>query len=745
MRARLRRGGVLAAALLAGGAPAAPGAEAPARPQVSAVLLPAAPVLDGNVLDDPAWKGVPPSDAFWQMTPDEGQPVSERTEVRVAYTEDMLLIGVVCHDREPARIVVSESRRDSPLDETDSFQVVLDTYRDGQSGFVFGTNPAGIEHDGQVSNEGRETDLGPGRQAASVAGYNLNWDAAWQVHTQSGDFGWSAEFAIPFRTLRYARGGDQTWGLNFQRNIRRRKETAFWAALPRQYNLYRVSMAGTVTGLQVPGQRNLKLTPYALAGNSRNFVDGRTDWDHHVGGDFKYSLTPSLTLDATVNTDFAQVEVDEQQVNLDRFNLFFPEKRPFFLENAGQFTFGTPGEVEVFFSRRIGIGADGEVVPILGGGRLSGKVAGVNVGLLDMQTRSVDLRRGGHETSIPAMNFGVLRVSKDLPNRSSVGALFVNRDSTGEQAFARDHNRSYGVDGRWGIGRYVQLAGWAARTETPGIARDDHAYNLGVTYLSPSWDIYGKYTEVGEGFNPEVGFLARQGFRKPEFLVYHVRRMNGWLGLHEMRPHVSYRGFWKPDGFQESGFVHLDSHWEFRSGYEIHTGVNFTREGLRVPFEIDPGLFVPPGTYDHKEMQVVFNSNRGAAVSLDTRLVVGGFFGGRRVSLTPLLRMRAGEAFNTDVEWVHNNLDLPAGDFDTNLLRVRVSYSFSPRVFVQSLVQYNDRIDNWSTNLRLGWLQTANTGLFIVFNENREVGGLPLGPRDRSIALKFSRLIDVLD
>jgi hypothetical protein len=695
------------------------------------------------------WKGVPALDGFWQLTPDEGQPVSERTEVRIAYTPDTLLVAVVCHDREPARIVVSESRRDSPLDETDSFQLVLDTYRDGQSGFVFGTNPAGIEHDGQVTNEGREADLGPGRQVATVAGYNLNWDAAWQVRASTGEFGWSAEFAIPFRTLRYARGGPQVWGLNLQRNIRRRNERAFWAPLPRQYDLYRVSVAGTLTGLQVPGQRNLKLTPYALAGHTRDFVGARRDWDHHLGGDLKYSVTPSLTLDATVNTDFAQVEVDEQQVNLDRFNLFFPEKRPFFLENAGLFSLGTPGEVEVFFTRRIGIGPAGEVVPILGGGRLSGRIAGVNVGLLDMQTRSLERRRPPGATGpgdfIPSTNFGVVRLSRDLPNRSGVGVLFVNRQATGEHARAGGHNRSFGLDARWGIGRYVQLAGYAARTASPGITRDDHAYNLGATYLSPSWEIYGKFTEVGEGFRPEVGFLARQGFRKPEFLVYHVRRMNGWMGLHEVRPHVSYRGYWKPDGFHESGFVHMDTHWEWRSGYEFHTGVNLTREGLRAPFEIAPGVVVPPGRYDHREVQLVFNTNMGAPVSLDARLVAGGFFGGRRVSLTPVLRMRAGKVFNTEVELERNDVDLPGGEFRTNLLRLRLSYSFSTRLFVQSLVQYNDRIDNWSTNLRVGWLQAANTGLFIVFNENREVGGLPLGTRDRSVVLKFSRMVDVLD
>jgi hypothetical protein len=448
----------------------------------------------------------------------------------------------------------------------------------------------------------------------------VNWDASWQVRTHTGEFGWSAEFAIPFRTLRYPKAPTQVWGLNFQRNIRRRKETAFWAPLPRQYNLYRVSVAGRLSGLEVPAQRNLKVTPYALAGRSRNYeTAGPVDWDHTAGGDLKYSLTPSLTLDATVNTDFAQVEVDEQQVNLDRFNLFFPEKRPFFLENAGLFTVGNAGEVDLFFSRRIGIGPAGQIVPIVAGGRLSGKFRGASVGLLDMQTESV-------AGVGPANNFAVGRVSWDLPSRSGLGAIVINRQATGETAGPRDFNRTFGVDGRWGVGRYLQFSGWGAHTETPGIEADDRAFNLGATWISPSWEIFGRYTDVGEGFNPEVGFLRRTAFRKWDQLVYHVRRMNGWLGLHEMRPHVSYRGFWNPDGFHESGFLHLDTHFEFRNGYELHTAVNYTREGLRAPFEIFPSVVVPPATYDHREVQLVAMTNKGAPVSFDGTFTFGGFF-----------------------------------------------------------------------------------------------------------------------
>src|SRR5688572_24824221 len=407
-----------------------------------------APTLDGDVLGDPAWAHATPITGFTQEQPNEGQPVSERTEVRVLFTNDTLYIGAVMYDSDPSGIIISDSRRDSALDDTDSFQMIVDTYRDRQNGFVFGTNPAGIEYDGQVTNEG-EGGGGQGggqrQSGGSGAGFNVNWDAAWQVRTKMGEHGWSAEFAIPFRTLRYPAGASQTWGLNFQRNIRRKNERAYWATIPRQYNLYRLSLAGALTGLETPAVRNLKIAPFALGTllqSGTRPVDA--DVDRDAGVDVKYSVTPSLVLDATVNTDFAQVEIDDQQVNLDRFDLFFPEKRPFFLENSGFFTVGNPGEVDLFFSRRIGIGPDGEAIPILGGGRLSGKAGKYNIGLLNMQTDDYDDR-------LPGSNFAVVRVSRDLPNRSSVGALFTNRDGTGRLAGRDDVNRTYAVDGKVGI------------------------------------------------------------------------------------------------------------------------------------------------------------------------------------------------------------------------------------------------------------------------------------------------------
>jgi hypothetical protein len=699
------------------------------------------PAVDGDVLDDPAWAAVPPLVDFWQTAPSEGAPASEPTEVRILYTADTLYFGVVCRDSEPSGIVVAGSRRDSSLEESDAFQIALDTYRDRQNGFVFGTNPAGLEFDGQFTNEGQGggSSGGPGAAGGSLSGLNKNWDGAWVVRTRSGPFGWSAEFAIPFRTLRY-KVGEGEWGMNLQRNLRRRNEQSFWAPLPRQYDLFRVSRAGALAGLEPPPPRNLKLLPYALGQTTEAPAAGvPRDTTAQFGGDLKWSVTPSLALDATVNTDFAQVEVDEQQINLDRFNLFYPEKRPFFLENAGLFTAGSPGEVDLFFSRRIGIGPEGQVVPIAGGARLSGKLGGFNVGLLDMQTRPGD-------TSVPASNFAVVRVSRELPNRSRLGAIFVNREGTGDLSFAGDRNRTYGVDGRWGIGRYGAVEGYLSNTDTPGLSGRDYAFNLGANLQSPSWELNAEYTEVQENFNPEVGFLARTNFRKPEGVVLYRHRPSDFLGLLEVRPHVSYRGYWKPDGFQESGFLHVDNHLEWKSGWEVHTGINFTHEGVLAPFEIYPGIAVRPGSFDNREAMLVLMTSQGAPVSLETRWTLGGFFGGSRVTAASTLRARVGDAFTSTVDYTRNDVSLPEGRFVTNLLRVRLSYSFTPRLYLQALLQYNDVIDNWSTNLRFGWLQAANTGLFVVYNENRDTDRDPLGigVRDRSFTIKYSHSFDML-
>jgi hypothetical protein len=590
-----------------------------------------------------------------------------------------------------------------------------------------------------VSREGAGQFL-PG----SEGGFNLNWDTSWTVRSRLTDTGWSSEMEIPFTSLRFGGEPVQTWGFNFERRIRRNNEIAFWAPLSQERNLFRVSEAGSIEGIRVPRQRNLQLTPYALAKTRRGGGLTESQSDEEVGFDLKYSITPSLTLDATYNTDFAQVEVDEQQVNLDRFSLFFPEKRAFFLENAGQFTVGNSQETELFFSRRIGI-ADGTPTPIDGGVRLSGKVgARTNIGFLRMSSEDV-------EGIAPANDFTVARVNQELPNRSAIGALVVDRQGDGSlrtDPSLADENQTYALDGRWGIGDNSLIQAWAAETRTPGRTGRDSAFAVIGDYNDADWTYGLGYTEVGEDFNPEVGFLARRDYRKLEGRVFRrVRPTNLW-NLFEIRPHIVYRGYWDFEDFQETGFLHMDTHWEFQTGREVHTGINVTKEGLHEPFEIVPGETIPSGTYNHEELQLVYVGDTSQPLSVEVRSTMGGRFGGDRLTLENIVRYRVGDRFSSQFSYVHNDFDdMPVitgdGEFTADLWRMRLSYSFSPSMLLQMLMQYNEVSDVTSTNLRFSWLQSANTGLYFVYNEVDESGFGAL-PRGREFVVKYSRIFDLL-
>ena len=483
------------------------------RPSAQAMAIEEGPEVDGLVINDPLWLAIPAITDFWQSQPHAGQPASEKTEVRIAYTPTTLYLSVVCYDAEPDKLVITDPRRDASLDNTDAFLFILDTYKDSQNGFVFGTSSVGGEYDAQVDNEGQGNFNANRQQGGMIGGFNLNWDASWEVKTEVGDYGWSAEFAIPFRTIRFASGENQTWGINFRRNIRKTNEIVYWSPMPIDFNLNRLSLAGTLTGLNLKSPGNLKVIPYVLGQASKDYEVHVPDIDFNteIGADLKYSITPSMTLDLTYNTDFAQVEVDEQQINLDRFNLFFPEKRPFFLENAGLFSIGSPGEVDLFFSRRIGIDTSGAQVPIIGGARLSGKINQTYLGVLSMFTDEVG-------ENIIKNNFTVARVNHQFAQRSSLGGAFISRQGMGDED--NDYNRTYAVDGRLGLGQKAQLSGFYAKTATPGIESGDHSFQFQARYSWNGLILNGAYTEVGEGFNPEVGFLGRTAFRKPEFLIF---------------------------------------------------------------------------------------------------------------------------------------------------------------------------------------------------------------------------------
>ena len=701
-----------------------------------------APAIDGR-LDEDVWAAAEPLTDFVQANPFEGEPSTERTEVRILFDDEAVYIGAMLFDSDPEGIIATDARRDSGLDDTDSFQVIFDTYHDLQNGFVFGTTPAGLEYDGQVSNAGGGGGMGGGPQMrariGSGGGFNLNWDGSWTVATHVGEDGWSAEFAIPLRTLRYG-DSPQTWGLNFQRNIRRKREEAFWSPVSRNFNLYRLSLAGELRGLELRTPRNIQITPYALGAGGQDFsaeAEMQTNFD--FGADAKVGITPSMNLDLTYNTDFAQVEVDDQQINLTRFNLFFPEKRPFFLENAGNFSMGAPGSVDLFFSRRIGIGPSGTPVPILGGARLSGKAGDYNLGFLNMQTQEV-------AGVVAANNFTVASVSREFGPRSSLGAMFVNRMGTGGAALDDDWNRTWGLDGQLGIGESVTFSGFAARTETPGYEHLDggeYAYRARGEYFTNRLRLWAGMTEVQANFNPEAGFLRRSAYRSLDYGYFSYHRPEWAPVFRELRPHITYNGFRTLDGFLETARLHVDSHVDFENGWFFSPAMNRITEGLQEPFEIREGIVVPPGTYEHWQAGWRWNTNSADPVSYSGGLDYGGFLSGEQRTVDTTLNLRWGTRLITSASWLYNDIQLAEGSFVANLGQFRAAVNFTPLIYLQALLQYNDDSDVWSSNVRFSWLNTAGTGLFIVYNDTEGLGNTLIGPQNRSLTVKYTRQFDV--
>ena len=703
------------------------------------------PVMDGNVIDDEAWSSINPIISFTQKSPDEGQVATEKTAVRIMYSDQMFYVSVICYDSNPKGIVISDTRRDAPLNNTDSFMFILDTFHDQQNGFVFGTNAGGIEYDAQVSGGGEGMSISSTRQSVGVgANFNINWDAAWDVKTEIGEYGWSAEFAIPFKTLRFSSDKDQSWGANFQRTIARKNEHVFWSPIPRQFSLNRLALEGTLTGINVPTDRNIKLMPYVLGNNNK--VINETSYSKSEGDfgfDAKVGVTSSLTMDITYNTDFAQVEADEQQVNLDRFSLFFPEKRAFFLENAGLFSAGENTyygpDIEMFFSRRIGI-VNGNRVPILGGGRLTGDLRGFKLGILNMRTGSVKNVSDGDD-------YGVFRLKKELPNRTYFGGMVTRKKGLGDDGYI---NQSYSIDGALGIGDAIQLIGFAAKTDpAPGIKgnNDSYAYVLEANRNTQSFTNQIRYSEVGKNFNPEMGFVKRLGYRKVLFRILNRTRPKDLFGILELRPHITYWGYWKlEDGFQETGFLHIDNHWEFRNGFRIDTGINFTKEGVVDSFQIVSGKWVPPSTYDNKELHIRTNTNLTKPFSIILVTKIGGFFNGDRKNFDTTLRYRFGDRFTSEVISKYNDVKLDdGGEFITHLMRGRLTYALASNIYIQSLLQYNNQSDEWSMNWRFIWQQSAATGLYIVYNEAQDYDGIPITKSTKSFVLKYSYLFDIMN
>jgi hypothetical protein len=715
------------------------------------------PVIDGRVNEE-VWQTAEPYSTFTQQDPFEGAPATERTEVRVIVGKGHVYVGIIAFDSDPSKIIVSQSRRDASLNDTDSVVMVFDTFNDTQNAFVFGTNPLGIEYDGQVAREGQSSGVSlgagsatSGTQRGGISAFNPNWDGDWTVKASITDRGWEAEMAIPLKTLRYQTGMNQTWGFNVLRNIRHKNEQVYLAPIPRGFDIYRVSLAAKMTGLELPARRDIKLIPYALGSVNKDYTRATDqvadNWD--FGVDLKWGIRPNLTLDATYNTDFAQVEADEEQVNLTRFDLFFPEKRPFFLENASTFQFGNPQQIDLFFSRRIGLSPSGLPIDIRGGGRLSGKIGGWSVGLLNIQADEVENASG--ENIGAANNFGVVRLQREI-GRSSYGAIFVNRQGTGELSRGEDWNRAYGLDANWQMSRNQRVAAFFARTDTPdraaGPTGSDYSGRAFYNFTNNLWQISGGYSQVGENFNPEVGFLPRRGYRRPEFRAFFQPQPKNIPWIRRFAPHLSYTSFWGFDGERQSESWHIHSlEIQPRDGGRFGWFMDYNRDNPIAPFTVfnrpDNRVTIPAGQYDWWQNAFEYLHNPSARVTGSIRYRIGGYYDGDFNSVEITSDYRITPKATASLGWTRQGVDLPYGSFVNHLVPIKANYSFTTLTSVSALLQYNGQTGQFSSNVRFALLNRSGTGLFVVYNDRRDL--LPstsLETLGRSFVVKYTRLVD---
>jgi hypothetical protein len=644
------------------------------------------------------------------------------------------------------------------LTDTDSVILVFDTFNDSQNAFVFGTNPLGIEYDGQVAGEGQTGGLSlgggggsGGSQRGGITAFNPNWDGDWTVRSAITERGWEAELAIPLKTLRYATGADRTWGFNMMRNIRRKNEQVYLAQIPRGFDIYRVSLAAKLTNLDLPGRRDIKLIPYALASANKDYTLAADQLDRNgdVGVDVKWGVTPNMTLDLTVNTDFAQVEADEEQVNLTRFDLFFPEKRPFFLENASTFQFGNPQQIDLFFSRRIGLsglGSSGVPLGIPGGVRLSGKVGAWRVGLLDIQTNAADDANGRLLT--PANNFGVARVQREV-GRSTFGGIFVNRQATGSRAGDDNWNRAYGVDANIALSQNSRVFAFLAGTTSPGAVGTDMAGRIFYDFRNNLWQVSGGYSQVGSRFNPEVGFLPRRGYRRPEARVFLQYQPKQWPWIRRISPHVSYDAYHDiVTGDLQTARAHLHF-FEIQpaNGGRFGNFVDVSSDNPLVPFTVyntaGKRVVIPPGKYTWNQFASEYFTDPSAVLFGTIRHRIGGFYDGDFQSVELTSGARLGTRFTSSLGWTWQQAELPGGTFTTNLIPLKASYAFTTLASVQALLQYNSQSSQFSSNIRLALLNRSGTGLFVVYNDRRDTTDFnPLETLGRSFIVKYTRLLD---
>ena len=714
------------------------------RATVRAIRLDEPLVVDGQ-LDESVYSDFRPFGDFVQVAPVAGAPSSERTDVWVTFDETHVYVTCRCWDEAPPEDwVINELRRDTPgLRNNDHFGVMFDTFYDRRSGMMFYANALGARADYSVVDEGRS---------------NTDWNPVWDVAGGRFDGGWVVEMAIPFKTLRYVSGPDQVWGIQLRRSIRHKNEWTYLNPVPAflagPQGLNRVSSAGTIVGLDLPpAGNNLELKPYAIGElrTDRTVTPSRSnETTGNVGIDLKYGLTANLTADVTFNTDFAQVEVDEQQVNLTRFSLFFPEKRDFFLEGRGVFEFGQGGvggfrrgpggsfrrgggdQPTLFYSRRIGL-EEGEVIPIRAGGRVTGKVGPFSVGAINIQTGAKNA------LGVSSTNYSIVRLKRDILDRSSIGALFTNRSVslTGDGA-----NRTYGLDAAFAFFQNLTLGGYWARTESPGLAGKDDSWQSAVAYDGDKYGARASHLEVGEAFNPEVGFLRRSDFAKSSGSLRFSPRPASIEAVRKLTWEVLVDHFADGRGGlesrQQTGRFQVEM--ENSDRWSIEHIRDFER--LDDPFAISDDVDILPGRYSFNSQRLSYEAGPQRRLSGNVSFQWGDFYDGSlrslsvnqgRLVVTNHLSLEPGVALNL--------LELPGEEVTQAVFRLRADYAFTPRMFASALIQYNDSDESVSTNVRFRWEYAPGSEIFVVWTDERDTGPGGTGLRTRGLALKATRLL----
>jgi hypothetical protein len=701
--------------------------------------------IDG-ALDEALYRDVPSMSDFIQVEPAGGEAATERTEIWVAFDGDHIYVSFRVWDTQMDTLIATEMRRDSTSSwmGNDLVSFIFDTFYDRRSSFTFTANPAGGRSDGTMVND---------RQ------YSSDWNPVWEMKTTRFDEGWAVEAAVPFKSLRYQPGTTQVWGFNAMRVKRSKNEISTLTRVPPargQSGFQQAQFAATLVGIEAPPSgANLDLKPYAISSltTDRVLVPRNNDPEAEAGLDVKYAVTQGLVADLTVNTDFAQVEADEQQINLTRFNLFFPEKRDFFLENQGTFAFGgvainsfgggnfgggfigSGSDAPImFYSRRIGLHGD-QQVPLNIGGRLTGRAGRYSVGVLNIQTGDKD-----EEFGAPATNFTVIRAKRDVLRRSSVGLMFTNRS---ESTLGPGANLSYGIDGTFAFFENLQINTYWAGTETEGLSRrDDTSYRGQLDYSGDRYTVQVERLKVGDNFNPEIGFLPRDDMRRDYARFKFSPRPRNRSAIRKYHYDASIEYIQNGAGRLESRERAAEFALEFQSADRLSFNYTNAFEFLPRPFGIG-GLVLPAGgAYSFDTFRAGYNIGQQRRVAANLTAEFGTFYSGRKTTLSAARgRVPITNQLSVEPSYSFNHVTLDEGEFTTHLLGSRVTYTVTPLMFFSALLQYNSGIDAVSTNARFRWEYRPGSELFVVYNEERNTltRSFP-GLNNRAFIIKINRL-----